>query len=293
MVGQTQLQSRIEQLIENGTFPRFSILVGPKGSGKKTLANWVRRCMGRNELTISYEATDVKIDTIREIIQRSYKVVNPTIYIIPDADNMSNAAKNALLKVTEEPPNSAYFIMTLEDENNTLETIRSRGTVFHMDRYTPDEIFEYYWSLEGSNLMPHGMPNDAELVRELCETPGDVQILVKMGVQEFYDYVKLVVDNIADVQLANSFKIPSKVALKDDAEGYDLRLFWRAFIKICMERSFDDIEDKIEEANHTTRMILAAQRTSAHLTSLRVKGINKQMLIDNWIISIRSIFNDS
>ena len=70
MIGQTNLQSRIEQLIENGTFPRFSILVGPKGSGKKTLANWIRRCMGQSELTISYEATDVKIDTIRDIIDR-------------------------------------------------------------------------------------------------------------------------------------------------------------------------------------------------------------------------------
>ena len=37
MIGQQQLSNRIQQLIENDAFPRFSIFVGPKGSGKKTL----------------------------------------------------------------------------------------------------------------------------------------------------------------------------------------------------------------------------------------------------------------
>ena len=281
MIGQRNLQSRIEQLIENNTFPRFSILVGPKGSGKKTLANWVRRCMGQNELTISYEATDVKIDTIREIIQRSYKVVNPTIYIIPDADNMSNAAKNALLKVTEEPPNNAYWIMTLEDENNTLETIRSRGTVFHMDRYTPDEILEYCAD-NHFNEDDENYEKKKNIIKELCETPGDVEILWDSNPLEFYDYVQLVVDNIAEVSLANAFKIPSKVALKEDAEGYDLRLFWKAFRKICIDRSY--LHKDVLRYGESTLV------TSKYLQKLRVKGINKQMLIDNWVLEIREVW---
>lgn len=287
MIGQQHLQSQIKQLIDNGTFPRFSILVGPAGSGKKTLANIVANQI-KNAIVFD---VGLSVSDVRSAVENSYKMINTVVRIIPDADTMSNAAKNALLKVTEEPPNNAYWIMTLEDEHNTLETIRSRGTVFYMDRYTSDEIFEYYWSLEGSNIMPHGMPNDAELVRELCETPGDVQTLVKMGVQAFYDYVQLVVDNIADVSLANSFKIPGKVALKDDVEGYDLRLFWKAFIRICFERSFDDMEDKFEECKHSVSYICAVQVTSGYLSQLRVKGINKQMLMDNWIIDVREVLN--
>lgn len=266
MIGQHNLQSRIEQLIENGTFPRFSILVGPKGSGKKTFALYIAGYMRAGWV----HAFDVKIDTIREIIQQSYKVVDRTVYFIPDADNMSNAAKNALLKVTEEPPNNAYFIMTLEDENNTLETIRSRGTVFHMDRYTPDEIGSYFYDKYHAN---HG-EDEEEIVRELCDTPGDVNTLVKMGIKEFYDYVQLVVDNIAEVSLANAFKISSKVALKEDAEGYDLRLFWKAFMKV----SFD-----VGRYN-------GIYATSKYLQKLRVKGINRSMLMDNWILEIRELW---
>ena len=265
MIGQHQLQSRINQLIEENSFPRFSIFVGPKGSGKKTLLL---------EMFEGIYLEDNKVDSVRRMIELVYKVGNRT-FIMPDADTMSNAAKNALLKVIEECPNDNYFIMTLEDENNTLETIRSRGTVFHMDRYTPDEIEEYWRSRYIS------IQDDPWIHKELCETPGDVDLLVKMGTLQFYDYVQLVVDNIAEVSLANAFKIPSKVALKEDAEGYDLRLFWKAFMSVCWERSYEQDTKK-----YCDGIVI----TSRYLQKLRVKGINRSMLMDNWVLEIRELW---
>lgn len=260
MIGQCNLQSRINHLIEENSFPRFSIFVGPKGSGKKTLLL---------EMFEGIYLEDNKVDSVRNMIELVYRVGNRT-FIMPDADTMSNAAKNALLKVIEECPNDNYFIMTLEDENNTLETIRSRGTVFHMDRYTPDEIVEY----AHVRHIPELRKDDVSIIKELCETPGDVDLMIKMGIEEFYDYVQLVVDNIAEVSLANAFKIPSKVALKEDAEGYDLRLFWKAFMKVCFDvGKYNGI--------YTTAM---------YLQKLRVKGINRSMLMDNWVLEIRELW---
>ena len=264
MIGQCNLQSRIEQLIENGTFPRFSIFVGPKGSGKKTLLL---------EMFEGIYLEDNKVESVRKMIDMVYKIGNRT-FIMPDADTMSNAAKNALLKVIEECPNDNYFIMTLEDENNTLETIRSRGTVFYMDRYTPDEIASYFYEEYHAN---NGKPEE-EIIRAICETPGDVDLLSNIDnknyIADFYEYVQLVVDNIAEVSLANAFKIPSKVALKEDAEGYDLRLFWKAFMKVCFDvGKYNGI--------YTTAM---------YLQKLRVKGINRSMLMDNWVLEIRELW---
>lgn len=276
MIGQRNLQSRIEQLIENGTFPRFSIFVGPKGSGKKTFVHEVII----NELTDGlYEECGIKVDDVRNLITDAYKIHSTAVYFIPDADNMSNAAKNALLKVTEEPPNNAYFIMTLEDENNTLETIRSRGTVFHMDRYTPDEILEYINIKYGSTAA-----DNVDIFKGICDTPGDADILAKCGVKSFYEYVQLVVDNIAEVSLANAFKIPSKVALKDDAEGYDLRLFWKAFQKVCIDKCYNDM-------SKVSMYCDAIISTSNYLGKLRTKGINRSMLMDNWVLEIRKLWS--
>ena len=274
MIGQRNLQNQIEQLIKNRTFPRFSILVGPKGSGKKTLAHEIGHMFNAwrvsSDYVDVYRLPDVKIDTVREIITQAYKRITTMVYIIPDADNMSNAAKNALLKVTEEPPNEAYFIMTLEDENNTLETIRSRGTVFHMDRYTPDEILQFAEKDSGS----HYVQEVRDIITGICDTPGDVITLYNSGIKEFYDYVQLVVDNIAEVSLANAFKIPSKVALKDDVEGYDLKLFWKAFMKVCFENS----------------RLNGIYVTARYLQKLRIRGVNKQMLLDSWILEIRELW---
>ena len=275
MIGQEIIQARFSMLMSGNAFPRFSILVGAKGSGRKTL-------LSKYFPTASF--TDTKVDSIRAMISSAYKV-HDSMFVIPDADNMSNAAKNALLKVIEECPNNNRFVMTLEDEYNTLDTIRSRAIIYHMDRYAPAEILEYSMNLFGMQKL-HKTARD--IITEICETPGDVITLSKCGIEQLYDYVNLVVDNLTAVSLANAFKIPSKVALKDDDEGYDLRLFLKAYIKVCHDRISANVREMdFQEYSNWFDMI---KITSKCIQQLRVKGINRQMLIDTWIIDIRKVW---
>ena len=190
---------------------------------------------------------------------------------------MSNAARNALLKIIEECPNNNTFIMTLEDESNTLETIKSRGTIFHMDRYTSDEIGSYFYDKYHAN---HGK-EDEVVVKELCDTPGDVDILVKMGIQEFSDFVNLVFDNITTASISNVFKIADKIAIKNE-DGFDLRLFWKAFRWACMDRSMG-----MNFGDSFVTYFYWINITAKYLQQLKNKGVNKQMLFDQWILEIR------
>jgi len=258
MIGQKYLKKYVNTLLDEDNFPRFSIFVGPKGSGKKRFLR---------EYFEGIYPEDNKVDSIRKIIDMAYRVSNKT-FIIPDADDMSNAAKNALLKVVEECPNDNYFIMTLEDEVNTLVTIRSRAQIFYMDMYFPKDLRAYADTL--------GIKDEEELkiIADVCTTPGDINILCKQGVKDFYDYTKLVLENVADVSLANALKIPEKLALKDGDDGYDLRLFLRMFMSLCITN----------QAN--ARWV---EYTSICLTKMRIKGINKQMLLDTWILSLRGL----
>jgi len=258
MIGQKYLKKYVNTLLDENNFPRFSIFVGPKGSGKKRFLR---------EYFEGIYPEDNKVDSIRKIIDMAYKVAHKT-FIIPDADDMSNAAKNALLKVVEECPNDNYFIMTLEDEVNTLVTIRSRAQIFYMDMYFPKDLTDYADAI--------GIKDEEELkiIADVCTTPGDINILCKQGVKDFYDYTKLVLENVADVSLANALKIPDKLALKDGDDGYDLRLFLRMFMSLCITN----------QAN--ARWV---EYTSRCLTKMRIKGINKQMLLDTWILSLRGL----
>ena len=65
MIGQKVLQSRIKQLLENNCFPRFSIFVGPKGSGKKTFVSEVVQTLTDG----LYVESGIKVDDIRDIIE--------------------------------------------------------------------------------------------------------------------------------------------------------------------------------------------------------------------------------
>ena len=267
MIGQISFINNIDYLVSADKFPRFSIIVGQEGSGKKRMANYISSKLGF--VSANY---GIGVEDIRQMIVDAYKVSMPMVYILPDADKMSPAAKNALLKVTEEPPQNAYFILTLTDLNNTLGTIKSRGTVFYMDPYKVSEISEYCVSKYTVN------EDDLTIICDLCETPGEVDKIVNMGTQEFYSYVAKVVDNIATVSGSNSFKIAAKIRFKDsDEDKYDIKLFWKAFMNICAYRLREE----------PLRYAMGIKITSKYLQELRITGINKQSTFDCWLLDIR------
>ena len=252
MIGQIDLFNNLSDLLADNELPRFCIIEGAKGSGRKTLI----RELIENPVFVE----DVKVDTIRNIIAEAYRQRVETFYIIPDADKMSLAAQNALLKVTEEPPNKAYFIMTLEDRQNTLKTIISRATVFTMDRYTEEELVDYLfdnYNVEATDLI------------DLCDVPGDVDLLYSIDTQEFIKFVQIVYENIAEVTVANALKTSARISFKeDDGKDFDLKMFWKTFMSDC-----------IDHRNAVWALITSQ--------CLRINGINKQMLFDKWIMMLR------
>lgn len=267
MVGQVDLKERIHNEIINDTFPRFCIIAGPRGSGKKLMCQYI---VGELK-TVGYEV-GIKVDDIRAMIDDAYRVSEPIVYLIKDADNMSITARNALLKVVEEPPKNAYFIMTLQDLSNTLSTIRSRARTYTLQPYTPSELGKY--SVDNYNSAFKGTLG---FVEKLCTTPGEVDLLHTYDVENFVDYVGLVIDNIAECEPANSFKSASKLAIKT-VEGYDLELFWRIFIQICADRIHSDYK----------RYADGISITSMYLRQVNRLGVNKQQLYDMWVFDIRS-----
>lgn len=271
MIGQRELINKIGAQIGRDRFPRFAIFVGEKGSGKKTLAKELTR-LGLKVSGISF--SDIKVDSIREVIKSSYEITEPMLYVIADCDNMSSAAANALLKVTEEPPHNAYFVLTCENEENLLQTIRSRGVTYMLEPYSYEDKCDY--------IEVDPTPNwreDEEFILDVASNIGEVKSLLEMNVERFRKYVDLVIDNIAEVQESNAFKIGDKIALKDETDKYDLRLFWKAFRAICVDR-MKDTDDPLKYAR-------AIAITGDSISQLNIRGINKQMLFDTWTIQIR------
>lgn len=279
MIGQKELIRHIDKMTGGAdiALPRFIIIVGAKNSGRKMISSYIAKKAGATLVT-----SDIKVDAIREIIPLAYKQSEPTIYLLPDADKMSPAAKNALLKVTEEPPRKAYFIMTIQDEQQTLATLRSRGTIMRINPYTPDELIQYA-NRETTNFCLSDY--EEAIVSEICQVPGDVDTLVRYNMKDFYKYIETVIDNIGVVNGANAFKIGSKLSYKEDDGGWDITLFMRAVMAICRNR----IDT---EPDYAAQYLASIRATSKYLSELAVTGINKSSTIDMWILAMRKVWQE-
>ncbi|MFN0118267.1 MAG: ATP-binding protein [Elusimicrobiota bacterium] len=84
--------------------------------------------------------TAIKIDSIRESDRFAYfKPIESKrrCVIIEDAHKMTTEAANALLKILEEPPNNAQFILLAADEHSLPSTVLSRCAIL---RFKPLSI---------------------------------------------------------------------------------------------------------------------------------------------------------
>lgn len=278
MIGQKLLKIKFENLFEEKKLQRSILLVGPVGSGRRTFAKWMS-----SKLNYTFAEVGSSVDDVRELITTSSKSFEPTLYVISDVDQLSSAAQNALLKVLEEPPMSAYYVLTTTQESLVLSTIRSRCASYYMDTYSYEDLMVYantnYKSLLDSDI--------EEVIYNLCSCPGDIDLLLSQNVVDFMNYVNLVFNNIAKVSGANSFKISSKINLGNDNTKFDLVLFWRAFIYKCSVES-----DHIMDAK-CCKYLKAISITTKYLQQLRIKGLNKQMAFDLWILDIRKAWMDA
>ena len=89
------------------------------------------------DLTVIDEGeNELKVDLARRIKAENAIVPNDgarRVTVIRHAQNLNPMAQNALLKELEEPPSHAFFILTAEQPDALLQTVRSRCAKFALE----------------------------------------------------------------------------------------------------------------------------------------------------------------
>lgn len=277
MIGQKRLLDQIDRLVQNG-FPRFVLLVGTKGSGKKLISREIASKLGYPLVPVG-----IGVDEVREVIVNSYRNTEPIVYIIPDTDKMSVAAKNALLKITEEPPQKAYFILTVTDVSNTLPTLTSRACVLKMDGYNEEELLTYLSKkYNTSNITQENI----DFVVTTATVPEEIDTLIGYDVNEFRLFVESVANNLHLVSAANSFKILNKLALKKDEDKWDVLLFVQA-----LKQEF--IKLYYEAPANSEYFYQAYWKACDLVKELKYKNsVNRQYCLDQFILNVRECWRE-
>ena len=126
------------------------VFAGPEGSGKSIAARaFVATLMCRiggcgecrdcrlalkdhhpNEFLIEPEGRDIHVDTIRDEVWHPASRTSPEpgrkVFVIREADRLSPAAADTLLKVLEEPPADAVFLLMSARAHELPDTVLSR-----------------------------------------------------------------------------------------------------------------------------------------------------------------------
>ena len=105
------------------------------------------------------DGKSIKIEQIRDLKARILEKPissNKKVYIIDDADTMTEESQNCLLKTLEEPPEYAMIILIASNENRMLQTIKSRCVIIRFEDLTNEEISQILHT------------NDQDIIR-LCE----------------------------------------------------------------------------------------------------------------------------
>ena len=240
MIGQENLHNTIDKIIN--TFPRFSIIEGPKGSGKRTIAKEI--C---SKLKLPMFTYGISIEDVRNAINMAQERFEPYCYFFPDADNMSVGAKNALLKVTEEPPKNAYFMLTLISKSSTLETILSRGSLLTLDPYTKQELISY------RKYRQYGDSFD-EVIGDVCSNTGEVDELFACDIPAFYGFAKNIVQNIHIPTTGNIFKISKQIKASVGDSGYDGVLLFKAIRSLYIKKALETGKKQYLLASNVTTL---------------------------------------
>lgn len=97
-------------------------------------------------LQIQPDGNSIKIEQIRELqkrIQEKPIISSRKVYIIDEADLMTQESQNCLLKTLEEPPAFSTIILIGSNENAFLPTIKSRCMIVHFQKIKDEEMRAY------------------------------------------------------------------------------------------------------------------------------------------------------
>ncbi len=211
ILGRQRLLGNLENICKSGRCGHLYIFEGERGIGKSTIAMHFAKSLicdtasGCNEcdscksfdrlahpdviLVSETEKAEIGVDTARKLIKEVYlkpQLSKKRVFIIKNAEKLGRSAQNALLKIIEEPPEYAVFILLSENSAMLLNTILSRGvriTIPPLDKESLREII-------GDNL-----GDKADFYLSYCGgNPG--KLIEIMSDEDFYSMRECVLDGL-------------------------------------------------------------------------------------------------
>ena len=145
VVEQHYIKAILLNQLQTNTTKQAYLFCGPAGDGKTTSARIFASALnnGKGKPIEIDAASNNSVDDVRNIIEDSKRKPLDSdykVFIIDEVHMLSTGAWNALLKLLEEPPKTAIFIMCTTDTQKIPATILSRVQRYNFSKISLDGI---------------------------------------------------------------------------------------------------------------------------------------------------------
>ena len=252
IVGHEQIVTHLKSAMKLGKVSHAYILSGEKGCGKKLLADvfaetlqcekggtepcgschsCVQAQSGNHpdiihlmhEKPNSISVDDVRTQIVNDVLIKPYSG-KYKIYIVPDAEKMTAAAQNALLKTIEEPPAYAVILLLANNASALLPTILSRCVMLSLKPVADDKVKQY--------LMEHVQVPDYEADVCVAFAQGNVGKAIQLAASDDFNELKAsalqLIKRLHDIDLyemTEAVKQISEYKLQIN-DYFDLMMIW-------------------------------------------------------------------
>ena len=301
ILGNNKIKQDLQEIIDNNTISHSYMFVGIDGIGKKLIAKEFARkilCLNKQNqncatcdscikfnsgnnpdfLEIFPDGNSIKIAQMREMQEKVYQkpiVSDKKVFIIDQAEKMTEEAQNSLLKTLEEPPEYMVIILITSNENKLLNTVKSRCIRINFTGLSKQDITKY--------AGVHQINIASQNLLEMCG--GSIGKLEKIN-ENIYDYnsLELATNKLIDgklknvVEEMNCFNIlyESKEIIQDLLDYMTVLIY----LHISKEKDYR------QKFLNTIKLI---EETKQRLNS----NTNYDMSIDNLLFKIWEEFNEN
>lgn len=161
------------------------------------------------------------VDNVRSIIDSATLLPvmgHKKVYIIDEAHMLSKAACNAFLKILEEPPSSAIFILATTDPSKILTTVTSRSLQLYFDRVSLSVLQEHIQYVCDAEEIPYDETGVQRLVQAADGSVRDaLQLLERVYLASESITRHAVIEALGEIDEQTIIDIFAKLAHSDVA----------------------------------------------------------------------------
>lgn len=256
LLGKESAIESVSAAVKSGRLSHAIVLTGAKGIGKSVFADYICSLLFcENEdvgggcpacLKISkgihpdifkiYPAGKSETIGVKEIaIVKNNLFVKPNdadkkIFIIYNAERMNRFAQNSMLKMIEEPPEDSFFILTCENSQALLPTVRSRVTEISLAPASVKEV-----EAELLQRMPELSKERAERAARISRGNIGVALEIAEGkeLSELYESIDGIANAMCDKDRALLCLELGKFSKKKEAALRLAELLMLVFRDVC------------------------------------------------------------